>query len=82
MKHYLIFISVIFGLLVTIFGLLEQRSALHQDKLELQKNNAELSIELNKYQVTEQELIDLGATSEQAIDIIKASEVHNIHPKS
>lgn len=44
--------------------------------------NEYLSKTLSKYEVTEQYLQDLGATPEQAQEIIKASEVHNVSPKS
>jgi len=44
--------------------------------------NERLSKELSKYKVTEQYLQNLGASPDQAQKIIKASEVHNISPKS
>lgn len=40
-----------------------------------------LTKELAKYQATQQEIIDMGATSEQASEIIKASEALNANPK-
>ncbi len=48
----------------------------------LYTENGELKTELEKYKATEQELIDLGATSEQAQSIIRASEALNVSPKS
>jgi valyl-tRNA synthetase len=44
--------------------------------------NERLSKELAEYEVTEQYLQNLGATPDQAQKIIKASEVHNVSPKS
>lgn len=48
----------------------------------LYTENDQLKTELEKYKATEQELIDLGATSEQAQSIIRASEAFNVSPKS
>ncbi|MHB8098039.1 MAG: hypothetical protein ACYDD5_00435 [Sulfuricurvum sp.] len=40
-----------------------------------------LTKELQKYQATQQEIIDMGATSEYSSEIIKASEALNANPK-
>ena len=56
--------------------------------VELQKAYNQLSLEhtsakqqLEVYQITETQLKDLGASTSQAREIIKAAEVYNINPK-
>lgn len=41
-----------------------------------------LTKELEKYEVTYQWLIELGASPEEALETIKAAEVHGVSPKS
>lgn len=41
-----------------------------------------LTKELEKYEVTYQWLIKLGASPEEALETIKAAEVHGVSPKS
>lgn len=48
---------------------------------QLLHDNNDLTTELNSYHATEQELIELGASSSQAKDIIKSSELYDIDPK-
>ena len=50
------------------------------DRLYAEKS--QLEDRLAEYTVTEEYLQNLGATPDQARKIIKASEVHNISPKS
>jgi len=49
---------------------------------ELYAEKSQLEDRLAEYTVTEEYLQNLGATPDQARKIIKASEVHNISPKS
>ena len=77
-------------LLLLVFSIGINLSLLQQVE-ELEEKPSEISIlhqeielrdqQLAKYGTTEQWLMELGATSEQAMETIKASEVHNINPK-
>lgn len=60
---------------------LEEKEAFEVTTFELESMYNEANSKLQKYEATEQEIMDLGASSEQAQEIVKASKTLNVPPK-
>jgi len=77
---------VIMAIIVYVIGMHDTYTkdtnelAIKIDRLYTEKS--QLEDRLAEYTVTEEYLQNLGATPDQARKIIKASEVHNVSPKS
>ena len=79
---------LVFFTTVTVSLLLFYSYRLYTRNVELETTNLQLQQEINNtdslldsYQLLESDIISLGATPEQAKDIIKASKLYDIDPK-
>ena len=82
-KHILYLLLTLTSILLLVSSLknIELSNTIDTNQVTYSNHIKHLTYELDQYRASEQELIDLGASSDQAKAIIRASELYGIDPK-